>query len=245
MRRRLTEYIRKPDTLDAHAIADLREQLQRTPCCHAARILLLHALYRMHDPSFDEELRRSAVLLPSRQSIFRLTEEKHYTSEQHKLRFDYDLNEKEETGDRTETLIDSFLNTLPEETRTQPRAVDATQDYIGFLMQHADEADIPHTMPTVDNEGIIDEFLQQGDQRIVIQNQPAGETAAEAPQNDAEDDENEILTERLAHIYIKQGKFEKAIEIIQRLSLKYPKKNRYFAVQIRFLGKLVINNKNI
>ena len=245
MRRRLTEYIRKPDTLDAHAIADLRDQLQRSPYCHSARILLLHALYRMHDPAFDEELRRSAVLVPDRKSIFRLTEEKNYLSEQRKLRFDYDLNEEDETGDRTETLIDSFLHAQPEEPDALPRAVDATQDYISFLMQHADEEDIPHTMPTVDDEGIIDEFLQNSDQRIIIQNKPADETTTEPLQNDTGDDENEILTERLAHIYIKQGKFEKAIEIIQRLSLKYPKKNRYFADQIRFLGKLVINNKNV
>jgi superfamily II DNA helicase RecQ len=124
MQRRLTEYIRKPDTLDAHAIAALRNLLQRSPYCHSARILLLHALYRMHDPAFDEELRRSALLVPNRQSIFRLIEEKHYLSEQHKLRFDYDLNDEEETGDRTETLIDSFLHTLPEEKQTMPRVVD-------------------------------------------------------------------------------------------------------------------------
>ena len=97
----------------------------------------------------------------------------------------------------------------------------------------------------IDKEGIIDDFLQAGDQRILIQKENSDTPPTETLPSDTEDDENEILTERLAHIYIKQGKFEKAIEIIQRLSLKYPKKNRYFADQIRFLGKLVINSKNI
>ncbi|MCR4920793.1 MAG: hypothetical protein K5945_03675 [Bacteroidaceae bacterium] len=244
MQRRLIEYIRKPDTLDAHAIAALRETLRQSPYCHAARILLLHALYRMHDATFDEELRRNAPLIPDRRAIFRLIEEKHYTTEQNRLRFDYEINDEEEVADRTQTLIDSFLQTIPHEQQTQPTVADATQDYIGFLMQHADEEDIPHSMPTIDEESIIDEFLQQDTPRIVIQNQTADTPRAETTQNDTEDDENEILTERLAHIYIKQGKFEKAIEIIQRLSLKYPKKNRYFADQIRFLGKLVINNRN-
>ena len=57
------------------------------------------------------------------------------------------------------------------------------------------------------------------------------------------DDEEEYFTETLARIYVKQGRYSKALEIIKRLSLAYPKKNAYFADQIRFLEKLIINNK--
>ena len=57
-------------------------------------------------------------------------------------------------------------------------------------------------------------------------------------------EDEDYFTETLAKIYIKQGRYTKAMEIIRRLSLKYPKKNRYFADQIRFLEKLIINNKN-
>ncbi|MBQ4524467.1 MAG: tetratricopeptide repeat protein, partial [Bacteroidaceae bacterium] len=41
-----------------------------------------------------------------------------------------------------------------------------------------------------------------------------------------------------------QHRYAKALEIIRRLSLKYPKKNAYFADQIRFLEKLVINSND-
>jgi len=56
-------------------------------------------------------------------------------------------------------------------------------------------------------------------------------------------DEN-FFTETLAKIYIKQGKYLRAIEIMRRLEADYPKKSSYFADQIRFLEKIVINNKN-
>ncbi|MBO7472247.1 MAG: hypothetical protein J6T78_10380, partial [Bacteroidaceae bacterium] len=66
----------------------------------------------------------------------------------------------------------------------------------------------------------------------------------EESQKSQNDENNEILTEIMAGIYIKQGKYENAVKIIRQLSLKYPKKNRYFADQIRFLEKLIINNKH-
>ena len=56
--------------------------------------------------------------------------------------------------------------------------------------------------------------------------------------------EEGYLTETLAKIYIKQGQYERAIEIIKRLYLNIQKKNVYFADQLRFLEKLILNNKN-
>ena len=41
-----------------------------------------------------------------------------------------------------------------------------------------------------------------------------------------------------------EGDFDKAMEIIKKLNLKYPKKNAYFADQIRFMEKLIINTKS-
>ncbi len=56
--------------------------------------------------------------------------------------------------------------------------------------------------------------------------------------------EDETFTETLAKIYVKQHRYDKALEIIKKLSLNYPKKNAYFADQIRFLEKLIINAKS-
>lgn len=47
------------------------------------------------------------------------------------------------------------------------------------------------------------------------------------------------LSESLARIMIKNGNYQKALEIITEISLNNPKKSVYFADQIRFLKKLI------
>ncbi len=51
--------------------------------------------------------------------------------------------------------------------------------------------------------------------------------------------ENEsLMTETLAHVYVEQKKYEKAITAFTILSLKYPEKSSFFAHQIEAIKKL-------
>ena len=49
---------------------------------------------------------------------------------------------------------------------------------------------------------------------------------------------DELITETLAKIYMKQEKYNKAIKAYEILSLKYPKKSSFFADQINGIKKL-------
>ncbi len=70
---------------------------------------------------------------------------------------------------------------------------------------------------------------------------PAG-TTQQKENSDEESSDEEYFTETLARIYIKQGRYQKALDIIGRLNEQFPHKNAYFTDQIRFLEKLIINN---
>ena len=244
MQRPLIDYIRRPDTLDDSAIVQLQTLAREHPYFHVARILLLQALYRKHDSTYDETLRRTAILVPNREAVFRLTEEPHYTHPEERKRYE----EIEDSSDsRTVSLIDNFLEAqMPSIPVSHP--IDAAQDYIGYLMQRETQqgGQRQEALP-MNGGGVVENFLEKEIGRIVLDDN--GESVHEEsqtgntqkPQDEAE---NEILTEIMAGIYIKQGKYENAVKIIRQLSLKYPKKNRYFADQIRFLEKLITNNKH-
>ena len=241
MPRHLIDFIRRPNNMDQQTISMLRNMKDEHPYFHSARILLLQALYKHHSPQFDEELRISAPLLPDGQAIFSLIEEPNYQKNEERRKFNTEETETDKS-ERTNLLISDFLESQPKEQPQGARyPVDATQDYIGFLLQNEAQEEETPDMP-MNGGGVVEDFLNQEPARIVLKE---NESNTEAPEEKEEkEEENGILTETLAGIYIKQGKFENAIKIIRQLSLKYPKKNRYFADQIRFLEKLILNNKN-
>lgn len=57
--------------------------------------------------------------------------------------------------------------------------------------------------------------------------------------SDTENDD--LITETLANIYLQQKNYEKALDAFQKLSLKYPEKNIYFASRIKEIEVLKHN----
>ena len=242
--RRISDYLQGTRTPSTAAQNHLRQLVERYPYFHAARIIYLKMLYQAHDPSFGSELRKAALYVPSRQVLYALVEGERLnpaTYAQTK-----NVHQKKAAGyseDRTESLIGQFLDQMVDPKPRHASKVDATVDYIEYLRQSgvADNVLSPSSQKSTTTD-VIDAFLDnEGKFQI---HEHTDEELLRPQEQEEEMGGGDVLTEMMAKIYIKQEKYDKALEIIRRLYLKYPKKNRYFADQMRFLQKIIINNKN-
>ena len=102
--------------------------------------------------------------------------------------------------------------------------------------------DIPAATETnlFKGQSLIDKFIESNPKISPIGSEPESHTNVPViPETDISES---IFTESLAKIYIKQKQYDKAKRIFEKLNLKFPEKNRYFADQIEKIDKLITNN---
>ena len=256
----IVELIEHPERMDRDTLYELRSMLALYPYFQTARLLMLQNLYLLHDPSFDQELRRAAIYITDRKVLFQMIEAAHYmgkavpSSEAQHPASSAQRQPPEERDSRTISLIDDFLDSLPKEEeeetsqkkgKRKPTPADAAVDYVAYLLESESDEDRERAaeVPQLIGHSLIDSFINNDKGKIVLNETPTLKPELDDTTPDTQNGVQQgYFTETFARIYIKQGNYSKALEIIQQLSLDNPKKNVYFADQIRFLQKLIINN---
>ena len=115
---KLIELVRNSERLTRDTLPVLRQLVERYPYYQTARLLLLENLYQLHDPEYNDELRRSAVLLADRAALFNAVEGKHYEISPETL--PTDETTADEGADRTMSLIENFRLSRPMQPKTMP-----------------------------------------------------------------------------------------------------------------------------
>jgi hypothetical protein len=245
----LQRWMAHPEELNKDTLYKLRTLLARYPYSQSLRLLYLKNLYLLHDVTFGAELRKSAFYIADRRILFYLIEGDKYQSPKHKGESPVvqKVLQEEPELDRTLSLIDAFLMSTPEADALQGQ-LDYTTDYLASLTVSAEEPGHGASPSPLRGQNLIDGFIAKAESESSMKLKPLDEeeeATLERPSftYPGEDEDDTCFTETLARIYIKQRRYSKALEIIKKVSLKYPKKNVYFADQIRFLEKLIINTK--
>lgn len=140
-------------------------------------------------------------------------------------------------SDEKEEISDRDINTGVFQLQA-----DSTPESEASVLPQAQNVTISEEAKPNDSEGNADESLNE--QIVEAQSEEEAEEEDSGDMYGKEELDDSCFTETLAKIYVKQHRYDKALEIIKKLSLNYPKKNAYFADQIRFLEKLIINAKS-
>ena len=220
-----------PEELNRHTLSPLAELVETYPYAQSIVMLYLLNLSILGDLRYEAELQHWAPHLPSREKLYLL-------ARLHMPLADLTPVLARDPSDSF-ALVDQYLrkvaeregplsNELEYDTAEALPAEEPTPDYFS----QAEYESAPSDMS-------LSELLSTPSPETSQATDPTPQPTV-TPADDKEPSDM-LFTETLASIYIKQGHYERAKQIIEGLSLKFPEKISYFAVQLNFLEKLIDN----
>ncbi len=231
-----------PDALDNDARALLADAAARYPYFAVPALALIRDGHTDND---TDSLRQRLALTASSQRTLA------FAAYGDQWRDFYPAAAEPQPQDTTD-VIDTFLRTYgsctpEEEALIEKMIFNPAPDYAGMLAREEQEnlPEAPTDAPDSPDARIA-AFILREHPAAHKEEEPepqADEEAEKSPIPRPEHSDDSLLSESLARIFIKQGRYERAHEIISGLRLKFPKKSAYFADQLRFLQKLIINQR--
>jgi tetratricopeptide (TPR) repeat protein len=226
---KLIENIQNPMNIGKAEIADMRISLQAFPYFTSMQLLYAKGLYNTDSISYNSQLRKAAAYVGNRKLLFKLITENVKVAEE--------IIEKP-TAEKEMVKIEQKPETAtPEKELEIGKPLEFTENethsFAEWLaLTKAKKIDRKQQS----SENLIDKFIEQEPRISKPKREEFFSPVQSAEQSLIENDE--IVTETLARVYLEQEHFDKAISAYEKLSLKYPQKNSFFANQIKLIYDL-------
>lgn len=213
-------YLKNPGELNNETLQGIKEIIVDYPYFSIARMLYLRNLLNIGSYRFEAELQKHAIFITDRVKLFKLLNEQ----KNEKLEFQLLPYDKE-----------AFSQFFSDDKLAKVNNSEHIFDQDTFPL----DCELSDKYISADNSSkkLIDNFINQNK---TFDNREKSKTEQQhIPKVGKNIVDEGLITETLAGIYVKQGLYSEAIKAYAKLSLKFPKKNSYFAHQIEEIKKLI------
>ena len=249
---RFITLVEHPEIIDNQDVDDLEVMLVRYPYFTVGQSLLAVGMYRNGHAKSNQQLRLASSMSPDRNALRRLCTQLP----------DEFVEEQKSVSDETVEIQEKPSEVIPEKTFVIPEidlGKDTEELNREFAVLEEKKKTLDELMAIIENkiaELEREKLKPKKEEKKLTKSEIIDKFIAENPSisrpkqeffnpisaaQDSVVDQEKIVSETLAMIYARQGYFEKAISIYEKLILKNPEKSIYFAGQINEL-KNKLNN---
>ena len=223
---RIISLIENPNLINKKDISFLEDISIKHPSFSISHILLAKGLLNTESVRYNQKLKKAALYSLDRKQLFRLISQVVTNKETVKENFPIEVIKVEE-----EAII------TPKEELKIGKALefDKTEEYSFSEWLTLTKVKKINREKSEEKIDLINDFIENIP-RIKVEKNKFFSPTETAKSSIIENDE--LVTETLARVYLEREHFEKAIESYKKLSLKYPKKSSFFADQINLIKDL-------
>ncbi len=220
--------VRQPEKVDAGHVVGLKELVELYPNFVQARILYTKALRLSNSIHFEAQLKLTTLYTSNRRRLY------YYIYPEKKLSSEHYRREHttKSSGDYFD-MIDS-LERQGGDARQSLKVLAERLKSARTMVVAEHKVPVIQQVQPVNSVNVTKELNTQI-LELNLDLKPV--EISNSPLNDVE------ISEINAKKLIRDRKYSEAIEILKKLNLNNPKKSVYFADQIRFLEKVILNSK--
>ena len=223
---RIISLIESPNLINRKDVTFLEDISIKHPSFSISHVLLAKGLLNTESVRYNQKLKKAALYSLDRKQLFRLISQD----------VKKDKIVKENIPIEVIKVEEEVIITPKKELKIgKPLEFDETEEHSFSEWLSLTKVQKINREETEEETDLINNFIKKSPTIKIEKNKffSATETAKSSIiEND------ELVTETLARVYLEQEYFEKAIESYKKLSLKYPKKSSFFADQINLITNL-------